>query len=79
MAAIQYSEEIHDTDEFSSDFEDKDDDSHPLLWNHTKTPIITKDFLRVLPHCPIIYWASQMCNNPKLCFEHVQFIPDHGG
>jgi hypothetical protein len=30
MAAIQYSEKIHDTDEFSSDFEGKDDDSFPL-------------------------------------------------
>jgi hypothetical protein len=68
MAAIQYSERIHDTDEFSPDFEGKDDDSYLLIWNHTKTPIISKDFLRSLPHCPIIHWASQMCNYPKLCF-----------
>jgi hypothetical protein len=68
MAAIQYSEKIHDTDEFSPDFEGKDDDSYSLLLNNTKTPIIVKDFLRALPHCPIIHWASQMCNNPKLCF-----------
>ncbi len=27
MTAIQYSEKIHDTDEFSPDFEGKDDDS----------------------------------------------------
>jgi hypothetical protein len=67
-AAIQYSEKIHDTDEFSPDFEGKDDDSFSLLQNPTKTPIISKDFLRVLPHCPIMHWASQMCNNPKLCF-----------
>ncbi len=68
MAAIKYSEKIHDTDGFSPDFEGKDDKSCPLLQNPTKTPIISKDFLRVLPHCPIIHWASQMCNNPKLCF-----------
>jgi hypothetical protein len=73
MAAIQYSETLPDTnlqnvDDFSPDFEGKDDDSHLLLQNHTKTPIISKDFLMVLPHCPIIHWASQMCNNPKLCF-----------
>jgi hypothetical protein len=67
-AAIQYSEKIHDADEFSPYFECKDDDSFSLLQNATKTPIILKDFLRVLSHCPIIHWASQMCNNPKLCF-----------
>ena len=38
------------------------------LQNPTKTPIISKDFLRALPHCPTIHWASQMKNNPKLCF-----------
>ncbi len=68
MAAIQYSEKNHDTDEFSPDFEGKDNDSFSLLQNPTKTPIILKDFLRVLPHCPIIHWASQMFNKPKLCF-----------
>jgi hypothetical protein len=30
MAAIQYSEKIHETDEFSPDFEGKDDDSFPF-------------------------------------------------
>jgi hypothetical protein len=68
MAAIQYSEKIHDIDDFSPNLEGKDDDSFSLLQNPTKTPIILKDFLRVLPHCPIIYWASQMFNKPKLCF-----------
>jgi hypothetical protein len=67
-AAIQYSEKIHDTDEFSPDFEGKNDDSYSLLQNPTKTPIILKDFPRALPHCPIIHWATQMCNNLKLCF-----------
>jgi hypothetical protein len=28
---------------------------------------ILNDFLRALPHCPIIRWASQMCNDPMLC------------
>ena len=55
MAAVQYSEKIHDTDEFSPDFEDKDDDSFSLLQNPTKTSIILKDFLRALPHCPVIH------------------------
>ncbi len=27
-----------------------------------------KRFFRVVPHCLVIHWASQMCNNPKLCF-----------
>jgi hypothetical protein len=68
LAAIQYSEKIYDTDEFLPDFEGKDDESFSLLQNPTKTPIILKDFLGALPHCPIIHWVSQMCNNPKLCF-----------
>jgi hypothetical protein len=64
MAAIQYSEKIHDTDEFFPDFEGKDDDSFSLLQNTTKTPIISTDCFRVLPHCPFIHWAYQMCNSP---------------
>ncbi len=72
-AAIQYSETLSDAnlqnqDDFSPDFEGKDNDSFSLLQNPTKTPIILKDFLRELPLCPIIHWASQTCNNPKLCF-----------
>jgi hypothetical protein len=45
-----------------------EDDELSCLQNPTKTPIITYNFLRVLPHCPIIHWASQMCNDPRLCF-----------
>ncbi len=37
MAAIQYSEEKHETDELSSDFEGKYDDSFSLLQNPIKT------------------------------------------
>ncbi len=33
-----------------------------------------KKILRALPHCPIIHWASQMCNDPRLyvcpCSKH---------
>jgi hypothetical protein len=79
MAAIQYSEKKHETDEFSPDFEGKDDDSFSLHQNPTKTPIILKNFLRALPHCPIIHWASQMRHDPRFCFVHVQSIPVHGG
>jgi hypothetical protein len=50
------------------DFEGKDDDRSLLLQNSTKTPIISKTFLRALPHCPIIHWASQISNDPRLCF-----------
>ncbi len=72
-AAIQYSETLSDTnlqnqDDFPPDFEGKDDDSYSLLQNPKKAPIISKDFLRALSHCPIIHWASQMCNSLKLCF-----------
>ncbi len=68
MAAIQYSEKIHETDGFSPDFKGKDDDSFSLHQNPTKTPIISKKILTALPHCPIIHWASQMCYDPRLCF-----------
>ncbi len=73
MAAIQYSETLVDTnlqnqDNFSPDFEGKDYVEYSRLQNHAKAPIILKDFLGARPHCPIIHWASQMCNNPKLCF-----------
>jgi hypothetical protein len=73
MAAIQCSETLPDTnlqnqDDFSPDFEGKDDESYLLLQNHTKASIISKDFLRALPHCPIIHWVSQMCKKPKLCY-----------
>jgi hypothetical protein len=68
MAAIQYSEINHETDEFFPDSEDKDYDNFSLHQNPTKTPIIAKNFLRALPYCPIIHWVSQMCNYPWLCF-----------
>ncbi len=69
-AAIQYSETLlQNQDDFSPDFEpSEEEDEYSRLQNPTKTPIILKDFLRALPFCPIIYWASQMKNNPKLCF-----------
>ncbi len=68
MVAIQYSEKFHETDEFSPDFEGKDDDGFSVHHNHTKTPIISKKNLGALPHCPIILWASKMCNDPRLYF-----------
>ncbi len=69
-AAIQYSETLlQNQDNFSPDFEPSDEeDDYSRLQNPTNTPIILKDFLRALPHCSIIYWASQMCNDPRLCF-----------
>jgi hypothetical protein len=69
-AAIKYSEShLQSQDDFSPDFEASDDDDElSRLQNPTKTPIILKEFLRVLPHCPTIHWVFQMCNNPKLCF-----------
>ncbi len=69
-AAIQYSETfLQSQNDFSPDFEPSDeDDVYSHLQNPTKTPIVSKDFLRALPLCPIIHWVSQMCNNPKLCF-----------
>jgi hypothetical protein len=92
-AAIKYSEShLQSQDDFSLDFEASDDDDElSCLQNPTKTPIILEDFLRALPHCPTIHWASQMCNNPKLCFcpcsissqpwwekNHIFIYDDHG-
>ncbi len=74
MGAIQYSETLLDTnlqnqyDEVPDYDPSDDDDEYSHLQNPTKAPIILKDFLRALPHCPIIHWACQMCNDPKLCF-----------
>jgi hypothetical protein len=70
MAAIQYSETLlQNQDDEVPDYEPSDDDDeYSRLQNPTKAPIISKDFLRALPHCPIIHWVSQICNNPKLCF-----------
>jgi hypothetical protein len=70
LAAIQYSETLlQSQDDEVPDYESKDEeDELSCLQNPIKAPIISKDFLRALPHCPIIHWASQMINNPKLCF-----------
>jgi hypothetical protein len=70
LAAIQYSETlVQSQDDFSPDFEASDEDNeYSRLQNPTKTPIISKDFLRVLSFCPIIHLASQMKNNHRLCF-----------
>ncbi len=70
LKAIQYSETlVQSQDDFYPDFEASDeDDEYSHLQNPIKTPIISKDFFRVFPHCPIIHWTSQMKNNPKLCF-----------
>jgi hypothetical protein len=70
LAAIQYLDRLLPTqDDEGPDYEPSDDkDEYSRLQNHTKIPIISNDFLRALPHCPIIHWASQMKNKPKLCF-----------
>ncbi len=69
-AANQYSETLFQSqDDEVPDFEPSaEEDELSCLQNPTKASIISKDFLRALPHCPIIHWASQMWNNPKLCF-----------
>jgi hypothetical protein len=69
-AAVQYSEtHLQSQDDEGPDYEPSDqEDDYSCLQNPTKTPIISKDFLRALPLCPIIHCPSQMCNNPKLCF-----------
>ncbi len=70
LAEIQYSETIiQSQDDDIPDYEGKDEeDDYSHLQNCTKIPIVSKDFLRALPHCSIIHWASQMCDDPRLCF-----------
>jgi hypothetical protein len=70
MAAIEHSDTLlQSQDDKVLDIEPSDDDNeYSCLQNPTKAPIIWKEFLRNFPFYPIIYWASQMCNNPKLCF-----------
>jgi hypothetical protein len=65
-AEIQYSETLlQSQDNDGPGYEGKDEeDELSCLQNPTKTPIVSKKFLRVLPHCPIIHWVSQMLNNP---------------
>jgi hypothetical protein len=76
LAVIQYSEALlQNQDDEVPDYEPShEEDEYSHLQNPTKTPIISKDFLRALSHCPILYWASQICNDPTLyvcpCSEH---------
>jgi hypothetical protein len=69
-AAILYSETLlQSQDDEDPDYEPSDEeDVYSQLQNPTKTPIISKDFLKALPLSTIIHWASQLKNNPKLCF-----------
>ncbi len=80
-AAIQYSENLHQRQDDEVPHNEDEDEKHDYsrLQNPTKTPIISKDFLRALPLCPIIYWASQSATTLNFVFVHVQVIPDHGG
>ncbi len=60
---------LQSRDDECPDYEPSDEeDELSRLQNPTNAPIILKDILRALPHCPIIHWVSQMWNNPKLCF-----------
>jgi hypothetical protein len=57
LAAIQYSETlVQSKDDEHPDYEPSDEeDDYSRLQSPTKTPIILKDFLTALPHCPIIH------------------------
>jgi hypothetical protein len=78
MEAIQYSEKIHDTDEFSHDIEGKNDDIFSFLQYPTKVPIILKDFLEhiLTVHLSTGHLKSSITIN--FAFVHVQSIPVHG-
>jgi hypothetical protein len=78
-AAIQYSETLlQNQDDEGPDYEPSDEeDVYSRLQNPTKTPIISKDFFRALPLCPIIHWASQ--TNQTLFLSMFNFIPTMDG
>jgi hypothetical protein len=69
LALIQYYETLlQSQDDEVPDYEGKDEeDDYLCLQNPTNTPIISEDFLRALPSCPIIHCTFQMCNDPRLC------------
>jgi hypothetical protein len=79
MAAIQYSEKIHATDEFSPDFEGEDDDSCSLLQITTTTPIILEDFLECFLTVQLSTGYLKCSTTLNFVFVHVQSIPVHGG
>jgi hypothetical protein len=88
MAANQYSETLPDTnlqnkDDSSPDFEGKDDDKYPLLWNHTRAPIISKDLIKLILENFLTVQFSTGCHKCatilNFVFVHVQFIPSHRG
>ena len=79
MAAIQYSEKIHETDEFSPDFEGKDDDCFSLPQNPKKTPIISKIFLERFITDQLSTGHLKCATTLNFVFVHVKFHPNYGG
>ncbi len=79
MAATQYSEKIHEPDEFSPDFVGKDDDSFSLHQNPTKTPTITKYFFERFLTVKLSTGCLKCVMILGFVFVQVQSIPVHGG
>jgi hypothetical protein len=84
MAAIQYSEILTDKnpqhqDEFSPDFEGKDDDSYSHLQNPTKAPIISNNCLECFLTVQLSTEHLKCATTLNFVFVHVKLIPDHGG
>jgi hypothetical protein len=81
LAAIRYSETLvqsQDDEVPDNDSKDEEDD-YSRLQNPTKTPIVSKDFLRVLPHCQLSTGHLKCAMILDFVFVHVQSIPVHGG
>jgi hypothetical protein len=76
MAAFQYSEKIHDTDEFSPDFEGKADDSHSFR-NLQRPPSSQKIFLERFHTVQLSTGRLKCSTNLNFVFVHVQSIPVH--
>jgi hypothetical protein len=68
LAAIEFSMTLPQTSCLNQNESSDSEESYVAIQNPTKPFIVSKDFLDALPACPIIHWASQMFNDPKLCF-----------
>jgi hypothetical protein len=79
MAAIQYFEKKHETDEFPPDFEGKDDDAFPFIRTLQRPPSSRKIFLERFLTVQLSTGYLKCGMILGIVFVHVESIPVHGG